>query len=324
VASRVLGSPDHTTAYPGTLSRASRRGVPFVHPSRFVPYAALLAVVVACAAPTTDQPPDPASSRDDFGDPIVAASPQRIASLNPATTELVAAIVGTDRLVGRTHWDAYPLSVRDVPDLGDGMRPNVEAVLAARPDLVLLYASEENRTARDAFRRAGIATLAIRIDAIADFERSMDALGVALGAPDAAAVVRDSVRGSITRAGSRVAQRVRPTVVWPLWESPLMVVGRGSFLHELLEVAGAQNVFGELAAPSPIVTFEELLQRDPDVILTGPDRAARLASDPRWRTLRAVRSGRVLVYDTLRVGRPGIRLGEAAQHLVDLLHPGAR
>ncbi len=321
MASRVLGPTDRTQAYPGTLSRASRRGVPFVHPSRFVPYTALFAVVVACATPSADRPVDDTAVRDDFGDPIVAAQPSRIASLNPATTELVATIVGTDRLVGRTRWDTHPPSVLEVPDLGDGMRPNVEAVLAARPDLVLLYGSEENRQARDAFRRAGIATLAIRIDAIADFDRTMHALGVALGAPAAAAAARDSVHASLAAAAARVANAPRHSVVWPLWESPLMVVGRGSFLHELLDVAGAVNVFADLDAPSPIVTFEELLRRDPDVILTGPTRAARFATDARWRTLRAVRSGRVLIYDTLRVGRPGIRLGEAAHHLVDLLHP---
>jgi ABC-type Fe3+-hydroxamate transport system substrate-binding protein len=66
------------------------------------------------------------------------------------------------------------------------------------------------------------------------------------------------------------------------------------------------------------------VRRDPDVILVGPNRAATLAADRRWRTLRAVREGRVLVYDTLKVGRPGVRLGEAALHLATLLHPVPR
>lgn len=295
-----------------------------MHPSRFVPLSALVAVVVACATPSADHRRDATALRDDFDDPIVAGVPTRIVSLNPATTELVATIVGVDRLVGRTRWDAYPASVLAVPDLGDGMRPNIEAVLAARPDLVLLYASEENRGARDAFRRAGIPTLAIRIDAVADFDRTMQALGVVLGAPEAAAAARDSVRASMDRAAQRVPAEARPRVVWPLWDAPLMVVGRGSFLHELLAIAGAENVFGDLDAPSPIVTIEELLRRDPDVILAGPTRAGQLATDPRWAALRAVRSGRVLIYDTLRVGRPGIRLGEAAHHLADLLHGSSR
>jgi iron complex transport system substrate-binding protein len=297
--------------------------VPFVLPSRFVPFAAIAAVVVACATPASDRASATDTIRDDFGDPIVPASAQRVVSLNPATTELVATIVGTERLIGRTHWDEYPQAVRAVPDLGDGMRPNIEAVLAVQPDLVLLYASAENRTARDAFRRAGIATVALRIDAIADFARTMDLLGVVLGAPEAAQAARDSVLASVESARLRAVGRPAPRVVWPLWESPLMVVGRGSFLHELLTVAGAHNVFGDVEAPSPTVTFEEVVRRDPTVVLSGPTRAATLPADARWRTLPAVRAGRVLVYDTLRVGRPGIRLGEAAHHLVDLLHGSA-
>jgi iron complex transport system substrate-binding protein len=294
--------------------------VPFVLPARFVPYAFIVAVVVACATPTPDAASATDDFRDDFGDVIVAGAARRVASLNPATTELVATIVGAERLVGRTRWDLYPASVLTVPDLGDGMRPNIESVLAAQPDLVLLYASAENRTARDAFRRAGIATLSVRIDAIADFARAMDLLGVVLGAPEAAAAARDSVLASVESARQRARGRAAPSVVWPLWDAPLMVVGAGSFLHELLTVAGATNSFADLDAPSPTVTFEELVRRDPDVILTGPTRAVSLRTDARWRTLRAVRDDRILVYDTLRVGRPGIRLGEAAHHVVDLLH----
>src|SRR5690606_6395326 len=151
------------------------------------------------------------------GDTIAAGHAQRIASLNPATTELVFAMGAGDRLVGRTHWDTYPDSARLVPDLGDGMRPNIEAVLAARPDLVLLYASGENRAARDAFRRAGIATLALRIDQIAHFARAMDALGMVIGDSTRAADVRDSVLASVATARERSRGLPRVRVVWPLW-----------------------------------------------------------------------------------------------------------
>lgn len=279
------------------------------------------------AASCVDGAQDGAASRtaaivDDFGDTlVVGASPQRIVSLNPATTELVFALGAGPRLVGRSHWDLFPDSALLVPDLGAGMQPNIEVVLAARPDLVLLYASGENRPARDAFRRAGIATLTQRVDRIAHFVNAVEQLGVVLGDTARAAMVRDSVLGSIERARELSAGRPRVRVVWPLWLSPLMVAGSGSFLTELLDAAGAENVFGELTAPSPQVTFEELVRRDPDAILAGPVQSVELAGERRWQTLRAMREGRVLVYDTLLVGRPGVRLGEAALHLVSLLHP---
>jgi ABC-type Fe3+-hydroxamate transport system substrate-binding protein len=259
---------------------------------------------------------------DDFGDSLVIqAPPQRIVSLNPATTELVFALGAGARLVGRSEWDRFPDSAQFVPDLGAGMQPNVEVVLAARPDLVLLYASGENRPARDAFRRAGIATLTQRVDLIAQFVTAVEQLGLVLGDTVRAAIVRDSVLASLARARRLSAGNRRVTVVWPLWSSPLMVAGSGSFLTELLDAAGATNVFGDLSAPSPQVAFEEVVRRAPDAILSGPVQARELRTDPRWRSLRAVRQGRVLVYDTLVVGRPGVRLGEAALHLLSLLHP---
>ena len=85
---------------------------------------------------------------DDFGDTVRLAHPAtRVVSLNPVTTELIFALGAGDRLVGRTHWDLYPPAAAKVPDVGDGMQPNVEAVLGQRPDLVLLYASPSNRAA---------------------------------------------------------------------------------------------------------------------------------------------------------------------------------
>jgi ABC-type Fe3+-hydroxamate transport system substrate-binding protein len=82
-------------------------------------------------------------------------------------------------------------------------------------------------------------------------------------------------------------------------------------------------VFADLASPSPQVTFEEVLRRDPRFILGGPVTASKLGTNERWRLLPAVREGRVLIMDTLLVGRPGVRLGEAAVSLARLIHPGS-
>jgi ABC-type Fe3+-hydroxamate transport system substrate-binding protein len=295
-----------------------------LHSYRFVSCVAFAVVAsTSCVGETAGGAPAPATYViDDFGDTVAAGTqPQRIVSLSPATTELVFALGAGSRLVGRSHWDTFPDSARLVPDLGDGMQPNIEVVIAARPDLVLLYASGENRGARDAFRRAGIATLTQRVDRIAQFASAVQVLGIVLGDTTRAAIVRDSVLASIARARQSVAGLPRVRVVWPLWSSPLLVAGGGSFLTELLDASGGKNIFGEIDAPSPQIAFEEVLRRDPDVVLTGPDQARKLAADPRWRALRAVREGRIAVYDTLLVGRPGVRLGEAALHLAALLHP---
>ena len=277
----------------------------------------------ACAR---DAPPAAVAraTADDFGDTLrLRATPRRIVSLNPSTTELLFAIGAGARVVGRTTYDQWPVAARAVPDLGPGLRPNVEAVLAARPDLVLLYASDDNRDAARRLRVAGVATAAYRVDRIADFHRVTLALGALTGDSVAARTTVDSVDATIARVRRATAALPRPTVFWPLYDQPLLATGGGSFLNELIDVAGGSNIYGFLPEPSPRITVEDLLQRDPDVILLSPESRARYVADPRWRALRAVRANRLLAVDTTVVYRPGPRLGEAARSIAVLLHPGA-
>lgn len=279
--------------------------------------AACIAVLAACA-PAPEKKP----VLDDAGDPLPApAARSRIVSLIPATTEILFALGAGDRVVGRTHWDGWPPEAMHVPDLGDGIRPSIETVIGARPDLVVLYASGENRDAARALRAAGIDVISLRIDSIAEFERAALLLGDAVGEPARARTVVDSVRATLDRVRRATSAIPRPTIFMLAWDTPLMTIGSGSFLSELVEIAGGRNVFGDLEGPSPQVSFEEVLRRDPQYILGRPETAGNLAAKERWRGLPAVREGRVLVMDTVIVGRPGVRLGEAAVSIARLLHP---
>jgi ABC-type Fe3+-hydroxamate transport system substrate-binding protein len=283
-------------------------------------YANLLALaVIACRAPAHDA----AVARDDFGEPItIGAAPTRIVSLSPATTEILFTIGGGSRLVGRSKYDLWPDSAKLVPSLGDGMRPNVEAVLGARPDLVLLYASQDNRAAADRFRAAGINTLSVRTDRIADFRRVTALLGAIIHDTTRAKTVVDSVQGTLDRVSRATTGAPRPKVFWHIWDSPLITIGSGSFMNELVDIAGAKNVYADINGASGQIALEDVARRDPDFILAGPEGAKQISSDPRWRIVRAARDGRIVVVDTGLVARPSVRLGEAAVSLATALHPG--
>ena len=260
---------------------------------------------------------------DDFGDSVaVRPAAQRIISLNPVTTELLFAMGAGSRVVGRSKWDGWPLAALEIPDVGDAMQPNVEALLARRPDLVVLYASPSNRTAATRLQEAGVRTLAVRTDAVTDLRRIATALGALLDDSLAASGAVDSTLRAVdsVRALAPTSDR-RPSVAWIVWDDPLIVIGGGSYRSELLAVAGAVNTFADMAAPSPQLSVEELVRRDPDMLIVGERMAARFASDARWRQLRAVRDRRLIFPDTGIVGRPGVRMGEAARHLRELLRP---
>lgn len=297
-----------------------------VHPrARVAPVATVVAVALAAAlatacAPAKDVDADPAL--DDLGDTIpTALVAQRIVSLNPVTTELLLALGEGRRLVGRTHWDAFSAEARAIPDVGDGMMPNVEAVLGQRPDLVVLYATQSNRAAATQLRRAGVATLAYRTDHVADLPRVAAVLAAAVGRRGEAGTVVDTVAARLDSLRALPIPTARVRAFWHVWDSPVMTIGKGSYLSELLAIAGGENIFGDLEAPSPQVSLEEIARRDPDVILAGPTSARTIAQHEGWRAIRAVREGRILIIDTMLVGRPGVRMGEAAQHLRTLLHP---
>ena len=282
----------------------------------------LVLLLAACARAPERAPAAGAALVDDFGDTLaLAAPPARIVSLNPTTTEILFALGAGPRVVGRSRWDLWPDSARLVPEAGDGIRPNVEAVLARRPDLVMLYASNDNRAAAERFRAAGVATWAIKVDSIAEFARAVEQVGRITGDTARARLTRDTVLRALDSVRAATRGRTPRAVVWHVWDEPLIVIGGGSYMNELVEIAGGRNVFADAGEPSPQVSMEEILRRDPDAVLAGPDGARRLSNDPIWRTLPAVRERRILVVDTVLVGRPSVRLGEAARSLARLLHP---
>jgi iron complex transport system substrate-binding protein len=283
-----------------------------------------IALLIVAATACERQENSPLEGKDDFGDPIVVRSiPKRIVSLNPATTDLIFALGAGDRLVGRTHWDLYPPEAVNVPDLGSGIRPNVEVVLGARPDLVLLYASNDNRAAASDLRAAGVNTLSLKIDSIAEFHRAALLIGRLLGDSARGAAVSDSVRKTLQRVRDATARLNRPTVFWHIWDAPLITVAGGSYMNELIEIAGARNIYGEMTEASPMVSIEDVLRRNPDYIITGPEGAEKIKVDPRWAEAPAVKAGRLIIADTTLVGRPSVRLGEAAVSLAKAIHPGS-
>jgi ABC-type Fe3+-hydroxamate transport system substrate-binding protein len=276
----------------------------------------------AAAACARTEPRIATSITDDFGDTItIGAPPARIVSLNPATTEIVFTIGQGKRLVGRTHWDLYPAAAASVPDLGSGIRPNVEAVLGARPDLVLLYASADNREAAKRLRAAGVKTLSLKIDRVGHFFSATRTIGRVLGDSANAVLVADSVRATLDHVREETMRLPRPTVFWHIWDAPLITIGGGSYMTQLVVIAGGKNIYEDMQAVSPSVSLEDVVRRNPRFIITGPEGAAKIKADSKWRVVPAVREGRVLVVDTALVGRPAVRMGEAALQLAILLHP---
>jgi ABC-type Fe3+-hydroxamate transport system substrate-binding protein len=252
---------------------------------------------------------------DDAGDTVTAPLPaRRIVSLNPAVTELLFAIGAGNAVVGRTAWCDYPPEAQAVPSLGDGINPNLEAIVARKPDLVLLYTSGQNADAVRRLGQLGIPALRFRTDSLSDVPRVARLLG---HLTDREAVADSVVRAFDTdlAAATSSSPAHRPTVFLLVWDQPPMTVGRGSFLTELLERAGTENLFADVASSSAPVSIEAVAARNPDVILALGAEPPAFLSRPEWQVVSAVRERRLVREEGSEFSRPSPRAPQAIREL---------
>ena len=279
----------------------------------------VLAVFAAAACRPAPRSSTAIGVVDDAGGTVGLAAPaRRIVSLIPASTELLFAIGAGTAVVGRTSYCDYPDSAAAVPNLGDGIKPNIEAVVARRPDLVILYNSGQNAAVAARLSELGIASLRINTDRLSDVGRVARMLGTITGRERAA----DSLVADFDKtlaAATRPKAGRRPKVLLLVWEQPPMTIGRGSFLSELVERAGGENLFGDVAASAGVVSIEAVAARNPDLILTTAEGPSAFAGRPEWQVVSAVRERRFLPVTGSEFNRPSPRSPAAIRELAEQL-----
>lgn len=255
----------------------------------------------------------PLTLEDDEGRSVTLEEPpRRIVSLVPSATGILLALGLEERLVARTEYDR-DRRVAHLPSVGEGLGPSMERVLALEPDLVIRFAGESDRATPRHLDRAGVPHLAVRPEMIGDIRRTIRLLGAAAGREGPADELVRAMDAELDRVARSVEGLPAPRVAFVLGGDPPWVVGPGTFLHELLEVAGGRNVFGDLARTYGAVSVEELVRRDVDVVLAP--RGARLPGALDGLPLRRVPE---------ELQSPGHRVGESARTLARILHPGLR
>jgi ABC-type Fe3+-hydroxamate transport system substrate-binding protein len=223
------------------------------------------------------------------------------------------AIGAGDRIVGRTQWCDYPPAALEIPSVGDGMPPNVEAVVGRKPDLVVLYNSGPNVIAAKQLERIGIRTVLLDLNRLEDLGPATRILGRLTGLEQRA----ESLAAALDSLPRRPPPTSRTSIVFIVWDNPPIIIGHGSYLDQLAAQAGARNVFGDITAPSAQVSLETIVARDPQWIAVLSDSGAPPAFARRreWRAIPAVREGHFLLLPGSLFGRPGPRSGEAIKQL---------
>ena len=225
-----------------------------------------------------------------------------------------------DHLVGRTDYDRMP-EVATLPSVGGGLTPNIEAIVALSPDLVLTWeGGKADDPIRSALQRAGIAVYGMATRDTTDVFRTLKDLAHLTARDSAGVAAAEQLGRELADVRTSVLGRSTPTVLLLMWGEPPMTAGPATFVSQLIGVAGGRPAFPDLTKDWSQISAEQVVRRDPDVIVlpTGETSTATLAqlrSAPGWRDLNAVRNDHIVRIDADLLTRPGPHMGEAARAL---------
>ena len=283
----------------------------------------LLIALGACA----ERAPEPATTEivvtDDASRTVHLKQPAtRVVSLMPTVTDLLIAMGATDRLIARTDFDTDPRLAR-LPSLGGGLTPSVEWLASQKPDLVISWPDHGTRSLVDQLATVGVPVYSARSESIDDSYRIVTNLGTLLGMKTQADSLRRNLRAALDSVRARTRVRAPVAVAYVVGIDPPMVAAAGTFIDELVTIAGGRNVFPDLQL-WPQVSLEELVQRDPAVIVLANndsvDALAQLRTLPGWRELTAVKQGRVHRVSPYLFNRSGPLMPNAARELAQFFH----
>ena len=265
-------------------------------------------------------------------------APQRIISTSPSITETLYSLGLGDRVVAVSTYCHYPVEAIKKPKVGSYLNPNVEAILKLSPDLVILQKIPNQ--VEDNLRRLGAPILVVDHGDLDSTLTSIRTIGKATGTSASANSLAISIRKQLDGIRARTSALPRRTLLFIVGRTPgrlegIVAVGKGSYLNNLMEIAGGRNVLADSVAPYPKISLETIIGRDPDVIVDMGDMANTTAVTEEHRksvvalwhgqtSLKSVKNGSVFAVASDIFVVPGPRMVDAALAFARMLHPEAR
>lgn len=262
----------------------------------------------------------PVSVHDGAGQTVTLRAPaRRVAALIASSVDIIVALGAADRIAARTRYDTSSAVARAV-NVGGGLDPSIETLLSARPDLFIAWNGQATAPVVTRMRSLGVPVYLVDTrDTTALFATVRD-IGALLGLTPRATAAAVTLRNELRAVQRTAATRSRPTAVYVISQSPVIIAAAKSYMAQLISVAGADNPFADVKGEFPTLSLEAFLARDPDVLIVArrDDRASqleRLRAAPGWRDLRAVKRGAVIEVDGEQWGRPTLNAGALVRDL---------
>lgn len=255
---------------------------------------------------------------------VIAKIPERIVSLAPSNTEIIFALDAQDLLVGVTTNCDYPPEATQLKKVGDFRTPKIELIFECEPDLVLA-GNRINQEAIPIIENAGITVIVTEAYDFSGVYKSILDIGRITGTIKKAEALVMEMKKNVNDITEKVKIEPRPTCYyivsfgeWGNWTA-----GPGSFIHEMIEMAGGNNITSDLNQPWATYSMEKLLQSDPEILLAGKHSGdlSPLTTAPFYKDLTAVKTGTIHIIDDNLVTRPGPRLVQGLEIIARAIHP---
>lgn len=276
-----------------------------------------MAMALLCGTSLRAQP---ISVQDGAGQTVTLKAPaHRIASLMSSAIDIVVALGEAPRIAARTRYDTASAVAKAV-DVGGGIDPSVETLIAARPDLFIAWKGQAGSAVVNRVRAMGIPVYLVDTKDTTALYATVRDLGALLGISPRATAAANTLRAELRAVQAQRAGAPRVRAVYVISRSPVIISAGTSFMGQLIGVAGGDSPFRDIVGEFPTLSLEAFLARDPDVLIIGKREIGGrqidlLRETPGWRDLRAVRNGAVVEVDGEQWGRPTLHVGALVRDL---------
>lgn len=251
--------------------------------------------------------------------------PERIVSLSPAATELLAEAGAISQIAARTDFCDYPQEVLQIESVGgfDGKSISQEKLLSFSPDLVCLTSGMHDYLT-EFLENQKINFYILSQNSVSMILNDILTLGEITGNSETAQKNVQKITSRLNKIKSKTENLPKVSVYWEIWDSPLMSIGKNSFITELISLSGGKNIFDSINSDYPLVSEEEILFKNPDVIIFSSENIngkTKIQNREGWKNLSAVKEQKIFPLDTNFITRPGSRIAESIEMLLKIFHP---
>lgn len=266
----------------------------------------------------------PLEIEDQFNNKVkIEKEPKRIVSLAPSHTEILYSLGLGDKIVGVTSFCDYPEEAKEKDKIGNFEGVNIEKIIELEPDLVVQY-GKGNKEVNNKIKEAGISIVSYEPESIDEVIDTINEIGKITGKEDEAKKVTEDMKSKKEEVLNKVKNVEKVKVFYEIWHDPLSAAGPGSFMDELINLSGGENIAKDAKGGYSEFNEEELIERNPDVYLAAEDpekTVESIKSRAGYDAMNAVKNNRVYLLEPNIVSRPGPRIVEALELVAKTLHP---